>query len=365
MKNTALFYATSACDTMMKKYEGAKLPPEGHFYYHQGVFLSGVYKIFQAGKDKKLFEYMKSWVDAVVDDAGVIDVFDKGQLDYCQSGILLFPLLEEQDSMESGEQKYKIAIEKIAQTISEYPVNRVGGFWHNVGCVEQMWLDGLYMAGPFCTMYGKKFDNKDFTELAIRQIFLMREHTKDAETGLWYHAWDPLKKLPWANQKTGLSPEFWGRSVGWVPVAILDMLDNISGTHEKYFEICELVVELISAVCKYQSEDGRWFQVVNKGGQEGNWLENSCSCLFVAAIYKAVRKGILDSQYIEKAKKGYDGIIADLKWEDENLLIGGVCVGTGVGDYEHYCNRPTSTNDLHGVGAFLIMCAEIEEYNQG
>ena len=40
--------------------------------------------------------------------------------------------------------------------------------------------------------------------------------------------------------------------------------------------------------------------------------------------------------------------------------MGGVCIGTGVGDYRHYCERPTSVNDLHGVGAFLLMCAQME-----
>ncbi len=36
---TTLFYARAACDTMMRKFAAADLPPKGHFYYHQGVFL--------------------------------------------------------------------------------------------------------------------------------------------------------------------------------------------------------------------------------------------------------------------------------------------------------------------------------------
>ena len=113
-------------------------------------------------------------------------------------------------------------------------------------------------------------------------------------------------------------------------------------------------------MCRYQSEEGRWYQVVNKGGQKGNWLENSCSCLYVAAIYKAVRMGILDVSYLEQAKRGYESVIRSLEYDGENVLIGNVCVGTGVGDYEHYCNRPVSVNDLHGVGAFLLMCAQVQ-----
>ena len=61
------------------------------------------------------------------------------------------------------------------------------------------------------------------------------------------------------------------------------------------------------------------------------------------------------------ARKGYEGVIRSLNWDGEDLLVGDVCIGTGVGDYKHYCDRPTSVNDLHGVGAFLIMCAETQK----
>ena len=47
--------------------------------------------------------------------------------------------------------------------------------------------------------------------------------------------------------------------------------------------------------------------------------------------------------------------------DDDDLLIGHVCIGTGVGDYQHYIERPTSINDLHGVGAFLYMIAAAEK----
>ena len=62
---------------------------------------------------------------------------------------------------------------------------------------------------------------------------------------------------------------------------------------------------------------------------------------------------------IENAKKGYEGVIKSLTFEGEDLLVSNICIGTGVGDYTHYCNRPTSTNDLHGMGAFLLMCTAI------
>lgn len=122
-----------------------------------------------------------------------------------------------------------------------------------------------------------------------------------------------------------------------------------------------MAVDLLKSLLAFQSEDGRWYQVVNRGDDPANWLENSCSCLYVSALCKAIRKGLLDASYLEYARKGYEGVIRSLTWEGDDLIIGNVCIGTGVGDYDHYIHRPVSANDLHGVGAFLLMCEECEQ----
>ena len=67
---TTLFYARAACDTMMRKFAAADLPPKGHFYYHQGVFLSGVLKTWQLTGEQKYLDYASSWVHAVFDESG-------------------------------------------------------------------------------------------------------------------------------------------------------------------------------------------------------------------------------------------------------------------------------------------------------
>lgn len=353
-KMDALFYAKEACDTLMRRYAAADLPPKGHFHYHQGVFLSGVYETYLLTKEETYFDYMKDWVDSVIREDGTISKCDSGQLDDIQPGILLFPLWAR-----SHDARYQKALDTLLDYIKHFPRNEDGGFWHKAHLTGQMWLDGLYMGGPISSEYADCFGRPEYLELAVEQILLMRQHTIDSETGLWYHAWDNSNQAPWADSQTGLSPEFWGRSIGWVPVAVLDVMDYMPESHPQYGNLCQLVRDLLEAVCHFQSEEGRWYQVVDKGGQEGNWLENSCSSLFVAAICKAIKKGILDPAYLQNAMKGYEGVIKDLGWEGKDLLIGNVCIGTGVGDYKHYCDRPVCTNDLHGVGAFLLMCTQV------
>ncbi len=353
--STPLAYAQAAIETMMRKFDAADLPPKGRFHYHQGVFLMGVYNNYLLSGEEKWFEYLKGWIDAMMDEDGNIYEYRGPHLDDIMPGNLLFPIYKRYP-----EKKYKKAMDELMHNMLIYPKNKEGGFWHMEICAHQMWLDGLYMGGPYVVKYADMFEHPEYYDISAEQALLMEEKTKDSNTGLWYHAYDCERKAEWADPVTGCSPEFWGRSLGWVPVAILEELDYIPKDHPKYGALCDLVRNLLTSLCKFQSEEGRWYQVVNKGGQEGNWLENSCSCLYTAAICDAVRKGILDKSYMGNAKKGYEGVINSLTWEGEDIQIGNVCIGTGVGDYKHYCDRPVSTNDLHGMGAFLLMCAQMQ-----
>ncbi len=349
-------YAKDSVDTLMRKFEAENLPPKGHFHYHQGVFLSGVEKTYNICKEEKYKEYIEGWVNSLLTEDGDLIGFDKDELDDVQPGILLYRMYNETKSP-----RYEKAIKHLMDVVKNFPVNNIGGFWHKVKCNEQMWLDGLYMAGPFSALYSKTFGDNWGFDSCVFQALLMEEKTIDKETGLLYHAWDSIKAKPWADKETGLSSEFWGRSIGWVPVATLDELECMPKTQKGYDELVRMTTDLIQAVEKYQDEKtGLWYQVVDKGNDENNWLETSCSSLFTAAICKAVRMGFLDRSHLDYAIKAFEGIIDRLKYDGENVIIDGICVGTGVGDFMHYCNRPTSQNDLHGTGAYLLMCAEME-----
>ena len=354
-KASAIEYARAACDTIMRKYAACDLPPKQHFHYHQGVFLSGMYETFQLCGEEKYFLYMKDWINSVFDREGRILSYTHANLDDIQPGILLFPLWDR-----THDPFYLKCLDSVYREVQDIPVNAEGGYWHGTVLKDQMWLDGLYMAGPFCAEYGRRFHLPSLQETVVRQALLMREKTRDEATGLYFHAWDGTKTQPWADPGTGRSSEFWGRSMGWVPVALLNDLDFLEEDIKGRDELIRMAADLLTALCRYQSEDGRWYQVVNKGGRPGNWPENSCSCLYTAALCKAVRKGYLPAGYLEYARRGYEGVIRSVQRKDHDLLIGQVCIGTSVGDYDFYCARPTSVNDLHGVGAFLLMCTEAE-----
>lgn len=354
-----LDYALAACDTMMRRYAAPDLPPKGHFHYHQGVFLSGMHETWKICGDDKYFDYIRAWIDSVFDADGKILNYYHSDLDDIQPGILLFPVWDR-----TGDSHYLDCLKSVYQEVLDIHRNAEGGYWHKASLKEQMWLDGLYMAGPFCAQYARRFDLPELARDVVHQALLMEEKTRDEKTGLLYHAWDGAKAEPWADPQTGRSAEFWGRAMGWVPVALLNDLDFLPKDTENRGELARMACDLLRALCKVQSADGRWYQVVNRGGEAGNWLENSCSCLYVAALCKAMRRGYLPASFDDAARKGYEGVIRSLEWQGDDLLIGHVCIGTGVGDYRHYCARPVSVNDLHGVGSFLLMCTEMHKWTE-
>ena len=69
---------------------------------------------------------------------------DEFNLDQINPGKLLFDLFED-----TGSRKYLTAIEILRDQLRNQPRTRSGGFWHKKIYPWQMWLDGLYMQGPF------------------------------------------------------------------------------------------------------------------------------------------------------------------------------------------------------------------------
>lgn len=355
MEKTALDYAKLACGAIMQTCKPEDLPPKGHFHYRQGVFLSGMQETYHLTSDETYAKYSKAWVDAMINKKGEFVFQIPDELDDMQPGILLFELYER-----TGDKRYKKALDTIASYFRHWKCTEEGGFWHKGTHKNEMWLDGMYMAGPFLAEYGKTYQEPAFFDTVHLQMTLMKQHQRDEKTGLYYHAWDATKSLWWANKETGCSSYFWGRAVGWYAVAMFQIADILPETYEKRQDFITTGVQLLQSLLPYQdARSGLWYQVLDRGAWKDNWPEISCSCLFTYALCMAIRMGCLGETYKAYAQKAYDGIVQTLGYDEQGRLqVQGVCVGTGVCNYDGYVNRPVSTNDLHGIGAFLLMCCE-------
>lgn len=78
---------------------------------------------------------------------------------------------------------------------------------------------------------------------------------------------------------------------------------------------------------------GLWYQVLDKSGEKGNYVESSCSTMFVYALFKAVRKGYIDKSYLKVALKGYQGILDNFIEVDKDgvVTITRACAVAGLG----------------------------------
>lgn len=379
MDNTPLSLGIKACEALMNKYEAEKLPPVGTLFYHQGVFLSGMQNIYYLTGEKRFFNYIKNYVDSVIGENGELIGFVHEKttestpklakdaltmLDHKQPVILLYNLYDE-----TGDPKYMNAIKTASESMYFWPVNEYGGYWHMMTQPYQMWLDGAYMAGPLSVMYSARFGDTILRERAINQILIMHEYMKDQKTGLYYHGWDCSKKEQWSDPETGLSSQFWGRAVGWYAVAILDIIEYLPKTHPLIDKLKEIEIDLLNTLKHFQDKKtGMWYEVLDKIENTDNWVETSCTCLFIYSYAKAARMNIIDyREYDNTIECAFNGLMDFLSYDDNGFLeINNVCIGTCIdeGTYEHYINRQKIKNDLHGAGAFILMCAELERYNQ-
>jgi unsaturated rhamnogalacturonyl hydrolase len=275
---------------------------------------------------------------------------------------------------ETDDERYPTAIKLLRKQLATQPRTSEGGFWHKKIYPYQMWLDGIYMAAPFYVQYADRFNEPSGFDDAAHQILLIERHTRDHKTGLYYHAWDESKMQEWAHPRTGCSPHFWGRAMGWFAMALVDVLDFLPASHRAWDRIVTIFERMIQALVQFQDTDtGLWYQVLDRGGCEGNYTEASASCMFVYALAKGIRKGYLAPKYLKAAKRGYASIIEHLVAVDESgqVNLTRICAVAGLGgeqqrngSYEYYINEPVVSNDRKGVGAFLLASAEIEKLSK-
>jgi unsaturated rhamnogalacturonyl hydrolase len=276
-------------------------------------------------------------------------------LDYMLSGVVLLALHKE-----TGLEKYRLGADTIRNRLNTYPRTSDGGFWHATSRTSQLWADGTYMLLPFLARYGVQYGQQAYTDdETANQLVIYGSHLRDPNTGLPFHAYDESGAQTWAIPPENRSAIFWCRAIGWYGMASIEVLETLPATHPQRPTILANLQALVAALAERQDpKSGMWFEVMNRETLATNWLETSCSCMHTYTISKAVQRGYVASSYAANAQRGWSGILANkISIGSDGLTnIGDVVVGTNVsGSESYYLRRTRATNDLHGLGAFLIM----------
>ena len=342
--------------------------------YEHGLLLQSIFILGERTGNDDFCRWVKTMYDTKVTDDGAIATYNEEEynLDRINPGKTLFLLYEKY-----GDEKYRKAIERLMVQLRRQPRTKALGFWHKQMYPWQMWLDGLYMAGPFHARYGVEFGNDEDLDDVVHQFVLMESRARDAETGLLYHAWDESREQRWANPVTGCSPLFWGRALGWFCMALVDTLDFIPFDlkHKKQKESLEAIAgRLVTPLLKYQDKkSGLWYQVLDQPSSQGNYTESSASAMFTYFLLKSIRLGIvskIDAPPVgEAALAAYEGLLNEKirKDDDGELHLIDICKVAGLGgdpyrdgSYEYYVNEPKGEDDFKGVGPFILASMEAD-----
>jgi unsaturated rhamnogalacturonyl hydrolase len=328
----------------------------GGWGYTQGLYLWAQYLVWQRTHSASYLQYIRDWVDRFVDSGGNIDN-SFNNLDSMQSGNVLLALFKE-----TGQAKYRTAAMKIRTRLNTYPTTSDGGFWHGTSREHQLWGDGTFMVLPFLARYGQIVGDTTFAnDTTARQLIIYYSHLQSS-IGLLFHAYDESRNQSWADPDTGVSPLHWCRAIGWFGMATTEVLEALPADHPQRPQLVSMIRTLVSAFARYQDPaTGRWFQVVDMGSRSDNWTETSCSSMYTYVTSRAVERGYVDPSFAAVASRGYRGVLATVSLgSDGRTNITDICVGTNVSDsYTFYIGRTRATNDLHGLGAFLLMSEQL------
>ena len=335
--------------------------------YCHGLMGKAFLDVYDQYKTQSLYDYIKCYADTMIFENGQIYGYrpDEYNLDRLNTGRILFKIYD----VEKNE-KYRKALDIIRSQLNSHPRTSEGGFWHKKVYQHQIWLDGLYMEAPFYAQYSQLInDTSAFSDIA-NQFLLVRKHLFDPSSDLYRQGWDESKSQLWADSITGQSPSVWGRSMGWYAMGLVDVLDFIPVNHPDRNKLISIYKEMVNGIISVQDkESGLWYQIMDKGKKEGNYLESSCSAMFIYSILKGIRMGYIESSYKVTAIKAYDGFLNKfiIKNNDGTYSITDACVVGGLGgkpyrdgSYHYYINDPVRDNDPKAVGAFIMASIEFE-----
>ncbi len=329
--------------------------------YADSCIIRALIMLYELDSDGRLVDFAKKFTDAYVDQNGEIPTvkysdFNLDNINGCRNLIWLF--------RETGQLKYKTAYENLFNyQLLRQPRLKCGNFSHKAIYPNQVWLDGVYMAFPFMAEYSLLSGNDGILDDIDSQLKNIQRIMRDEKTGLYYHGYDESRLTDWSDKKTGLSKEFWLRSIGWLCAGLADLCEIVPK-----LEISQkMLKELLSSLRNFLTPENMLLQLPTRGELQKNYPETSGTLLFAYSAMKSNRLGITKDEFFQDGKnallsvtENYMDCLPDGTPVLKNIcLMGGLGMGRD-GTAEYYLSETITENDAKGIAPFLMAYSELK-----
>jgi len=156
--------------------------------------------------------------------------------------------------------------------------------------------------------------------------------------------------------------------MGWYMMALVDVLGYLPVDHPRRDSIISILVSTSEALLRVRDhKTGLWYQVLDKGGQEGNYLEHPVRPCSPMPLPKGP-KWVPPASYQKVAEKSFRAIVDNFisTGEDGLPVMKNICGGAGLGgnpyrdgSYSYYIHEKRVDNDPKGVGPFILAAIEL------
>ncbi len=383
--------------------------------YINGCMISAIMDIYDIKGDSRYLDFANTYMGHFMgttnnSKTGYINSktgfdYTKYTLDDLNSGKALIALTTANASNSS---KFKKAVSQTLYTdILQYIVKNQktaeNSLWHKKSYPYQVWLDGIYMETPFWLEYELEIGNdKDkfmyAADHVVNQIKNVYDKLRDPATGLYYHGYDAQadktsgsydrsNAQSWAEKDTGHSANFWLRGTGWYAMALTDDIDIMTRAEKKFGidltdkkeYIAKIYTELMDSLLKYQDSSTKlWYQVIDKGSQQYNYIETSGSAAIAYSLMKGCNIGIADESYYNKGLEVFNSLYENkiVYKDDTHVKVIDICQTAGLGgssssavsgprhtsrdgSYEYYVSEKKVDDDAKGMAPIIFAYCEI------
>ncbi len=151
-------------------------------------------------------------------------------------------------------------------------------------------------------------------------------------------------------------------------MALVDVLELLPETAPGREDLVRILRSIFDRLPEYADPaTGMWYQVLDCPGREGNYVEATCSAMFVYSMLKGIRLGLLDIPS-ETAREKYDAFVRTFIVREGDLVsLERCCEVAGLGgkdnrrgDYDYYINERVRANDPKGIGPAVWAALEME-----